>query len=210
MTTVRLGDLFEVQIGYRPRDPLDGAGDTLAVAIADLDYDRKHIEEFPVPGPGRLWLGHLATVELESLKSSYGLTEGAVLFLSRGHRRVAVPISENYVQPWPPLWDQTVVLYYFFLLLPKSDIIRPEFFAWLVNEGPLRQQIDAMASGSHIPSVPKRDFVDLAVPIPPIEVQEKLVRVYELALQEQRLAERASELRRLLVNAACDQILNNS
>ena len=209
MKTVPLSDLFDVQIGYRPRDDGDGE-EMFAVSISDLDYERQHVDQFPVPGPGRLWLGDLGAVRSDARKMSYGLCHGCVLFLSRGHRRVAVPITERYVQPWPPTWDDTLVLYYFFILQPKADMISPEFFAWLVNDGPLQVSLDAMASGSHIPSVSKRNFVELEVPVPPRAVQDRIVSIYELAIREERLGQRLAELRRRQADAYCNQLLKQS
>lgn len=202
-----VADLFDVNIGYRPKNPLDGGGEHRAIAISDLDNDRQFIDRFPVPGPGRLWIEQLATVNLESDKETYHLKENSLLFLSRGHRRVAVPITERYVQPWPPDWPRIVALYYFFLLTPKSDAIRPEFFAWLVNDGVLRSKLDDLATGSNIPSVPKREFLTLEVPVPSIERQTQILTLYELAIQEQAFAKRLSHLRQGYVFAACQQLL---
>ena len=205
MKSFLLSELFDVTIGYRPKS--GGAdGPDLGIPISALDHDRVFIDKFPVPAPGRLWLGDLEPVASASRTSNYYLREGDVLFLARGSRRIAAPVLPGYVQPWPPVWDRTMVLYYFFILRPVSDEILSAYLAWSINEGPLRSSIEALAEGSVVQKVSVKDFRELKINVPPLETQQRILEIYELALQENRLTERLAELRRQYAAAACTQL----
>lgn len=206
MHSFTMNELCSVIIGYRPKSGSGGGGDDLGIAISDLDQSRGHVDAFPVPAHGRLWLGDLEVIDADTRKSDYYLREGDILFLSRGQRRIAVPIAKEYVQPWPPDFDRTIVLYYFFILRPKSDRIRAEYLAWAINEGPLKPAIDAMAEGSVVQKVSVRDFRDMKVDVPPMEVQNRLVKLYELSVREQRLHERLAVRRREYAASICSLI----
>lgn len=210
MKICKMSDLCSVLIGYRPKSGAGDDGTDLGVAISDLDQDREHVDAFPIPALGRLWLGNLEPVEAETRKTEYFLREGDVLFLSRGQRRIAVPILEDYVQPWPPDWDRTIVLYYYFILRPQTSAIFSDFLAWLINEGPLRSSIDALAEGTLVQKVSVRDFRELSVPVPPLEVQRQVMKLYELSMQEQRLAELLASRRREYAAGLCEQILKQA
>lgn len=209
MKTKPISELFSVTIGYRPRTGSSDGSD-LGIPISALDHDREFIDEFPVPAPGRLWLGNLEPVESAARTSDYYVQEGDVLFLARGSRRLATPVLSGYVQPWPPEWDRTMVLYYFFILRPVGGIVLPAFLAWLINEGPLRSSIEALSEGTLVQKISVKDFRELEVPVPPLETQRRILEIYELSLSERRLAERLGDLRREYAAGACEQLLRNT
>ncbi len=201
-----LSELFDVTIGYRPKSGGTDGSD-LGIPISALDHDREFIDEFPVPAPGRLWFGGLEPVDSVARSNNYYVQEGDVLFLARGSRRIAAPVLPNYVQPWPPEWGRTMVLYYFFILRPISDKVLPDFLAWSINEGPLHASIEALAEGTLVQKVSVKDFRELEITVPPLKTQRHILEIYELALRERRLTERLGNLRREYAAGACNQLL---
>ena len=207
MYSTTLNELCSVIIGYRPKSGSGGSGDDLGIAISDLDQDRLHVYAFPPPASSLLCLVDLQPLDADTRKSDYYLREIVFLFLSRGQRRIAVPIVKEYAQPWPPDFDRTIVLYYFFILRLTSERILPEYLAWAINEGPLKPAIDTIAEGTVVQKVSVREFRELAVDVPPLEVQHNLVKLYELSVREQRLHERLAARRRELATAMCRRLL---
>jgi|GEM_PF-2561415 len=210
MKSVPLAELVELQIGYRPvSNQIQTGGIDFAIPVAALDSDREHIDEFGVPGPGRLWVASLEPIDAAAGKPEQRLQEGTVLLLSRGRRLTAVPICEGYVAPWPPPWGRAVVLYYYYILFPDTRKIGPRFLAWLINHGPLQPEIEKTAQGGILPYLKSQNLLELEVPLPPLDVQETLVEAYELMLVEQRLSERKTALMAQKNEVICSNILNH-
>ncbi len=210
MKKVSLAQLVDLQIGYRPSSTQTQTGGLdFAIPVAALDSDREHIDEFGVPGPGRLWVASLDAIDAAAGKPEQRLQEGTVLLLSRGRRLAAVPICEGYVAPWPPPWGRAVVLYYYYILFPKIKWIGPRFLAWLLNHGPLKLEIEKAAQGGVMPYLKSHELLELEVLLPPLDVQTAVVEAYELMLVEQRLHERKTALMAEKADAICNMILNN-
>lgn len=210
MKTVPLAKLVSLQIGYRPSSTQSATGGLdFAIPVAALDSDREHIDEFGVPGPGRLWVASLDAIDAAAGKPEQRLQEGTVLLLNRGRRLTAVPVCEGYVAPWPPPWGRAVVSYYYYILFPDTKLIGPRFLAWLLNHGPLQSEIEKAAQGGVMPYLKSQSLLDLEVHLPTLDVQEFLIEAYELMLVEQRLQERKTALMAQRADAVCSQILNH-
>ena len=210
MITVPLGELVDLQSGYRPpstQTQVGGQGH--AIHVSAMDSDRDHIDKFDVPGPGRLWTYELEPLEEGAGKPEQRLTEDTVIMLSRGRRLGAVPVCPGYVQPWPPV-SNAIVLYYFYILKPDLQRIEPRFLAWLLNDGPLKSEVERVAQGGTLPYLKSQNLLELEVPLPSLETQQQIVAIYELGLQEQRLNERKNILIAQRTDAICQTILAGS
>lgn len=203
---VPLGELVQLQTGYRPSaSQLKVGGTGHAIPVSAMDSERQHIDQFIVPGPGRLWLMELEPIDCRAGSSDQVLTEGTVLLLNRGRRLTAVPVTENYVHPWTMV-GEALVLYYFYILRPDPNRIIPEYLAWLLNDGPLAPEVERVAQGGTLPYLKSQNLLELEVDLPSLTTQRAVVNVYELELKHHRLTQRLAEKIQQRSTAICYRI----
>jgi len=94
-------------------------------------------------------------------------------------------------------------MYYFFILRPRGNSVSPGFVAWIINQGPAKDYLASVASGTTIPFVTKKAFSALEIDLPGLEVQEYISRMYCLSTREGRLLRHLEQRRAELVRSAC-------
>lgn len=201
-----LTDLASISIGYQHRGELVTAatvGPYRLIQIKDIDREGRFLDQFAVPADHRLWTGSLYMVNPKGSVDAYAVQEGDVLFLSRGARYFAVPLVRPYVEPFPDSWDGIIAAYYFYILRPKAGKVSPEYFAWALNQTRLQTEMDAISQGSHMKMIGKTEFANLAIDVPPLATQRKIVEIHHLALKERRLTNQIQAKRELLVDMLC-------
>jgi restriction endonuclease S subunit len=179
----RIASLVEVRVGYQFRGKVvpDPGGNVRVIQIKDIDANR------------RVRLDDLVRVQLDR-PDSYRTQAGDILFLARGHRQYAVVLAD-------PIED-AVATGYFYILRPKSSKVLPEYLAWCINQDEFQDAMRPFAQGTHMPLVSRADFQELAVPIPSLETQGRIVRLDELLAEERRLMAEIQARRAALVHAA--------
>ncbi len=128
-----LRDIAEIQIGYQHRDkghPITtgSTGTHRIIQIKDLDLEEPFKREVIGRGGSApyVWLDNLYQVTPAGDAERYLVSQGDVLFLSRGQRTYAVPVLQAL--------ENTVASYYFYILRPDPDRIDPEYLAWFINQ----------------------------------------------------------------------------
>jgi len=127
---------------------------------------------------------------------SYLLNPDDILFMSRGMKNIATQLLSF---PQPAIAPST-----FFVLRPKRNIY-PPFLAWIINQEPVQAELSELRTGAGTPMVPRKEFAEIVIPVPPINVQKKIVEMDNLMRKEQSLLQKLSEKRKKLVTAACLQ-----
>lgn len=179
----RLADIAEIRSGYQFRAKVehDPRGRVPVIQIKDLS---SHF---------RLSTNDLIRVSMDKFEP-YLVREGDVLFLARGHRLGAAPVTA-------PLTG-TIATGYFFILRP-SDRVRSKFLAWAINQKEFQDRMRPLVRGSHIPLITKRDFEELTLDVPPLGVQKLIETIDELHRREQELVEQLEQKRAEMVHAIC-------
>lgn len=178
---VKLGDIARIQIGYqqRKRSGPGHVGSHRIIQISDIDRT-----------------GRLSTAKLEAATpvgdpARYLVSEGDVLFLSRGSRMVAVPVLE-------PL-ENTIASYYFYIVRVEADAVLPEYLAWYINQAPARKALRQQRLGSHVKMIPVTSFHTLQIDVPSAQTQRAVVELERLRLREREVAQRLAEARKRLI-----------
>jgi len=186
MKTV-LRQLTQVQIGYQARRRIepDPRGVCQVIQIKDLDDQ------------GTLHTEGLYRITPESNHARYQVNKGDVLFLSRGNRNFATPVSVNLAQ--------TIAAGYFFILKLDTPTVLPDYLAWYINSAPAQRFIKNVARGTHMPVVPKSALEDLEVDVPSLHTQRSIVALDELSKKERSLLQKLEQRRGELVRAFCLQ-----
>lgn len=179
----RLSDIAEIRSGYQFREKVehDPRGRVPVIQIKDVSSDF------------RLSTDDLIRVSMDKIEP-YLVHQGDVLFLARGHRLGAAAVTAPVAG--------TIATGYFFILRP-SDRVRPRFLAWAINQKEFQDRMRPLVRGSHIPLITKRDFEDLTLDVPPVDVQQRIEAIDELHRRERDLVGQIEQKRAELVHAIC-------
>jgi len=182
---MKLRDIAEIRSGYQFRGKIepDPAGAYRVIQIKDIKDGQ------------RLSTDDLVTVNINRAPEPYSVDLGDVLFLSRGQRLFATPITER-------LTD-TIATYYFFILRPKTQQVRPRYLAWCINQVPVQAVLNTVKRGTHMPLVSRTDVEGIEVDLPPLATQDTIVKLAELARRESDLLAAIQRKRTELIEAIC-------
>lgn len=180
----RLGNVADVSTGFPFRGKVypEEGGDVTVVQIKDID--------------AATGLNVDGTLRLRSEGGKYDkylLAVGDVLFQSRGSRH-PVAVVNTPLRGIPALGLH--------LLRPHAKSVRPEYLAWCLNHPVTQAALKDSARGSYIPFVAKGDLEEFSVPIPPLDVQDRIVAVDRLRRREAELIQRLNILQQQYADAA--------
>lgn len=124
--------------------------------------------------------------------SRYVLTRGDILYMSRGGNTYPVLIES--------VPEQTVAPATFFILTPRPNVV-PEYLVWCLEQAPTEALITALRTGAGSPTIPRKGFMEIPIPLPDMATQHRIGDLWRLQhrerkLQQQLLAE-SSILQRL-------------
>ena len=196
---MKLRAIAEIQIGYQHRDKghpinMGSTGTHRIIQIKDLDLEEQFKREVIGRGGSApcVWLDNLYQVTPAGDAERYLVSQGDVLFLSRGQRTYAVPVLQAL--------ENTVASYYFYILRPDADHIDPEYLAWFINQPTAQACLERLQRGSHIKIIPKSAFEELEVVLPPLATQRAIVELERLRQKEAYIMSRLTQARKRLIN----------
>lgn len=184
----KLKDIADIRTGYQFRGKVSASEDANVSVIQIKDVD-----EFLV-----VHTSDLVPVKVDN-PEPYLVSQGDVLFLSRGHRQYATLLTE-------PVHD-TMATGYFFVIRPKAAVIRPSFLAWTINQPDFQESMRPFVRGSHIPLVSKMDFQNITIQIPPLAVQDRIMTFQSLFERERQLSAAIQVKRQQLVQAVSRNLI---
>lgn len=114
----------------------------------------------------------------------YRVAPGDILFMSRGTNNYAVLLEEV-----PPL---TIAPLTFYVLRPKPLVV-PAYLVWTLNQEPVKAKLNELRTGAGTPIIPRHEFGEISIPLPPVEQQHKIARLADLQLRESVLLKELSE-----------------
>jgi Type I restriction modification DNA specificity domain len=179
-----LADVADVFTGYPFRGKVNPqlGGDLAVVQIKDVD------------ATAGLRLKNLLMLRDEGGKyARYLLEAGDVLFQSRGSQHPVAIVRDGL---------HGIAALGLHIIRPKKKYLRPEYLAWYMNHPNTQERLKDAARGSYIPFVAKGDLAAFKVPIPPLDVQDRIGRIDQLRRQEQQLTSRLNELMQEQTDAA--------
>ncbi|SPD63248.1 conserved protein of unknown function [Cupriavidus taiwanensis] len=182
MSTKKLADLAEVRMGYSFRSRLEPllAGDVSVIQMKDID----DADLFRPEG--------LARIAMPELRERHFVMEGDLLFRSRGGSNSAALVAA-------PL-GRTVLAAPMMLIRPYSPGIMPAYLQWFINLPATQSVLASQAAGTAVKMIGKAVLEELAVAVPPLAVQQKIVEIGRLAAAEARLATMLLERRKALTD----------
>ena len=184
-----LGDVALVQAGYPFRTTVEEVpnGDVLAIQMKDVGT------EFGVD-----WAGAIQT-RLVGRKQPDWIQDGDILFAAKGARFYAVCAGA-------PPGHAVCVPAFFPLRVHAVAEFDPQFLAWQINQPPCQRQLLQAAEGSSQLSIRRPVLEQLALSIPAVEEQRRIVALAELAQRERRTLQRLISNREQQLQAIAEDL----
>ena len=196
---MKLREIAETQIGYQNRDSAHPAsalakGSHRIIQIKDLDLEGRFKSTVLDRGgiTPYIWPSNLFWVTPPGDARRYQVDRGDVLFLSRGQRPLAIPVSESL--------PETIASYYFYILRPDLNRALPEYLAWFINQSSARVYLESRQIGSHIKMIPKLAFEELEVALPPLATQRSIIELEKLRQKEEHAMAQLAKARKRLID----------
>ena len=193
---MRLREMADIRTGYQFRERLEmaTAGTRQVIQAKDIDQFHNH----------RLVASSLWRVTPKRDTAAYEVREGDVIFLAKGRRNFATVIEG--LSPSPP----TIPAGYFLILRLRAGAVLPQYLAWAINQPAAQGYLRSARRGTNIPFITKEAFADLQIDVPPLEVQQRVVALAELAWRESGLLKRLEQKRTELVRGICQRAIRQS
>lgn len=181
---MKLGDLAHIRAGHPFRGAVEAVPEG-AVAVVQM----KDI----LPGGGVDWSSAVRT-ELVGRKEPDWLSDGDLLFVSRGSRYFAVCVDS-------PSAPAVCGPHLFHLTVKARELLMPEFLAWVVGQGPVQRQLLQAASGSLQLSVTRQALEALEIPLPSLATQRVVTDLAAAAARERAVLTALIQNRELQLEA---------
>ena len=175
-------------MGYAFRSRLEAApdGNLSVIQMKDLTDDN------------RLIPAALARIEYSKTKPHQFVRLGDIIFRSRGQTHTAVLVDQD---PGPAIIAAPLLR-----IRPREGVLSA-YLAWFINLPTTQVRLASRAEGTALRMIRKQSLAELEVPLPPLECQQAIVELADLATEEQRLMGRLADKRkqymdRILMQAA--------
>ena len=165
----KLSNIASIRNGYSNRGKVQDQpnGQVHVVQMKDLELNYSKI------GTNAYRIESSKTIQKHLLK------QGEILLLSRGANNKAVCFDGEY--------EQAVAASAFFVIALKVETVLPAYLAWYLNQKPVQQEFEKLGEGTMIRNLNKSYIENLEIPIPSMEKQQEIVRIYNLWQQEQQI-----------------------
>jgi hypothetical protein len=187
MAMMKLGNIAKIRSGVAFRRAIEASpqGTHRVLQAKDVAEAQLNLSDLPL-------------VKLGDKGRRHELAPGDVIMVARG-RTVAAPVVEiDALEPSVAAGSVCVIR-------PETASVDPMYLVWAINRPETQARLQGLAQGSHIPFLSKQALEELEIPVPPLEVQGAVGRVYALSLRERDLVRKLSELREQLAHALCSK-----
>lgn len=128
---------------------------------------------------------------IENINPKHLLKQGDVIFAAKGYKNFAA-VYENRIIP-------AVASTSFFVIRLNDASIIPEYLAWFINHPDTQSLLKANAYGTAMASIPKAFLMAMEIPIPTLDVQQQILKIFELRKRQKILIHEIDTLREILI-----------
>lgn len=169
---IRTGHLFRKRIEY------NGNGDKSVIRPTDMNNYTSEVD-----------YENLKRIS-EAVSDDTILGDGDIIIKAKGYNNRAVSIVNNRY----PL----VPTSHFIIIRVKYRQVDPRYLAWFLNQKSAQLYFKTMTGGTSIPNLKIKTLSQLKVHIPPLDIQEKVIKVSGLLEKERVLVEKIMTTRKSL------------
>jgi len=188
---VSLKQVASLMAGHPFRESIQNAldGDVAVVQMKDVDSE-KGVDTT-----------NLYRVHLTGRKNPDYLRRGDILFVGRGYRIFAVLVDQDL--------ENTVAGSHFFIIrvTPNKQEISPDYLAWYINNKKAQHYFTQHVAGTALPHVNRTTIENLPIIVPPLQVQQQMVKAHYCRLKEKALLERLIEKKKQFLDQLLEQTL---
>ena len=150
-----------------------------------------YLQQSDFDGNGELRNTAQPTITIDNQK--HLLSAGDLLLASKGNNNICVVV--------PKLEQQSVASPSFLVirLCDKTSVL-PEYVAWYINLPATQKVLAAQARGTSIMSISKATLGELEIPIPPLEKQQKYIKLSKLQKRELQIYAAIAERRKQVLD----------
>jgi hypothetical protein len=179
----RLTQLCAVQTGYTARGRLQPAeqGGVLALQLRDIS-----------PRNSIAW-DRLTRIRLDDVAERYFVRSGDVVFRSRGERSTAAAIDGSIPEP-------ALAVLPLMILRPDPQLLSGDYLAWAINQPPAQRQLGGEAQGTSLRMVSRSSLENLAIPVPDLLTQQRILQIAALAQRERELTQQLTSKHHELID----------
>lgn len=98
----------------------------------------------------------------------------------------------------------------FYVLTVKTKLVDSRYLAIVLNTASRGRALMAIAKGATVPVIPKRELLNLTVPVPNLEEQRKIIHLKELQDRRTNLLREITQLSATLDGAHIEQLINEA
>ena len=120
-------------------------------------------------------------IDFDTKKNSkrYLLRKDDLLFQSKGTNNFSFHVKEGI--------SNTVISSSFYIIRIKDSSISSQFLSWWINTEDVQKILKKNASGSYIPFISKKVLEEILIPMVPMDIQNKIIRINETWEKEKAL-----------------------
>lgn len=188
----QLKDIAEIRSGHTFRGKIEETptGNFRVMQIKDL-RGKREIRPHTLP-----------FIQSGNLNKSNLVQEDDVVMPARGEHYNAAVFKSDRTLNEPIIATNQI----FILRLDKNNIL-PGYLCWYLNQSETSNYLKSEIRGSNIPFISKQSLSRLKLPIPPIEIQSKIVALVELQEKERQLTEQLMQNRETMLKGMFQQLL---
>lgn len=188
---VSLKQIVSLMAGHPFRESIQNAldGETAVVQMKDVDQEKG------------LDNANLYRVHLTGRKQPDYLQRGDILFVGRGYRIFAVLVDKDL--------ESTVAGSHFFIIRvnPNWQDVSPDYLAWYINHKQAQRYFSQHVAGTALPHINRSVLENLPVILPPLKVQNQMIKAHYCRLKEKALLEALIEKKKLFLDELLEQTL---
>lgn len=165
---VKLHEITEIKTGITFRNRLldNLQGEVEVIQMKDVDIEGNLSER-------------LVRISRDLIKPKHLLQPGQIILLAKGKYTAASVIGESE--------SKYVISSAFFSIRIKSgQQVLPAYLQWFLNQPEARSYFKSFASGTSMFSLPMSVLKNLEIPLPPVDRQEKIIKMIRLRKQERQ------------------------
>lgn len=137
-------------------------------------------------------------VELNESKGEMLLKDGDILLVGKGMRFFAHCYKKE--------MGDAVASSIFYVIKTNREAVLPDYLTCILNHTKSHNYFNSIGAGSSIPSIRKNELADFEINLPSLQVQHKIVEIYDLHNKEIQLLEQLKEKKQVRFNQLINEI----
>lgn len=189
---VKLKEIASVQMGHSFRSKLepDPNGNISVIQMKDLTEDNRMNDQ------------ELVQIDMQDLKQHHRVKLNDLAFRSRGQTNTAALIDQ--------VPNDAVIAAPLLRIRVENNSIMPAYLCWFINQPSSQAVLQSKATGTAVRMIGKPAVEELEVIIPSLNLQQKIIEIYQLSTDEQKLIKALAKKKEVLIDAILMDLAMNT